>query len=178
MSKTPECSRTIRFSTKSSASGASTASRSGRANPGVRVLILDTDLLTVVQRGTGDQYETLVGRLDAADDLVCVTIISFEEQIRGWLAYISRAKHVVKQLPAYARLRQLIDDFSTRPILDFDARALDHFDEFRKRKLRVGTMDLKIAAIVVANGATLLSPILRDFRAVPGLRVEDWASDT
>ena len=35
-------------------------------------------------------------------------------------------------------------------------------------------MDLKIAAIVLANGATLLSRNLSDFRKVPGLKVEDW----
>ena len=71
---------------KSFASGANTANPSARVRPGVGVLILDTNLLTIVQRASGDEYETLVRRLNAADDLVCVTIISFEEQMRGWLA--------------------------------------------------------------------------------------------
>ena len=35
-------------------------------------------------------------------------------------------------------------------------------------------MDLKIASIVLVHDATLLSRNLRDFRQVPGLRVEDW----
>jgi tRNA(fMet)-specific endonuclease VapC len=35
-------------------------------------------------------------------------------------------------------------------------------------------MDLKIAAIVLAHDATLLSRNLSDFRKVPGLKVEDW----
>jgi tRNA(fMet)-specific endonuclease VapC len=35
-------------------------------------------------------------------------------------------------------------------------------------------MDLKIAAIVRARGATLLSRNLVDFRKVPGLKVADW----
>jgi len=35
-------------------------------------------------------------------------------------------------------------------------------------------MDLKIAAIAIANDATLLSRNLRDFGKVPDLRVEDW----
>jgi len=35
-------------------------------------------------------------------------------------------------------------------------------------------MDLKIAAIVLANGATLLTRNLADFSGIRGLAVEDW----
>jgi tRNA(fMet)-specific endonuclease VapC len=35
-------------------------------------------------------------------------------------------------------------------------------------------MDLKIASIVLAHNAMLLSRNLRDFQQVPNLRVEDW----
>ena len=41
-------------------------------------------------------------------------------------------------------------------------------------KMRVGTMDFRIAAIALAHDALLLSRNLTDFRKVPGLRVEDW----
>jgi tRNA(fMet)-specific endonuclease VapC len=43
-------------------------------------------------------------------------------------------------------------------------------------KIRIGTMDLKIAAIALAHGATLLSRNLVDFKKVPGLTVEDWTT--
>jgi tRNA(fMet)-specific endonuclease VapC len=35
-------------------------------------------------------------------------------------------------------------------------------------------MDLKIAAIVLTHNALLISRNLKDFRKVPGLKVEDW----
>ena len=41
-------------------------------------------------------------------------------------------------------------------------------------RIRIGTMDLKIAAIALANDAILLSRNLTDFSKVPALRVEDW----
>ena len=42
------------------------------------------------------------------------------------------------------------------------------------QKLRIGTMDLKIASITLVRRSTLLSSNLRDFQCVPGLVVEDW----
>jgi tRNA(fMet)-specific endonuclease VapC len=41
-------------------------------------------------------------------------------------------------------------------------------------KIRIGTMDLKIASICLAHDALLLSRNRVDFEKVPGLRVENW----
>ena len=59
-------------------------------------------------------------------------------------------------------------------MLPWDTDTADIFQELRKQRIRIGTMDLKIASIVLAYNATLLSRNLRDFQQVPGLRVEDW----
>jgi predicted nucleic acid-binding protein len=37
-------------------------------------------------------------------------------------------------------------------------------------------MDLKIASIALASGATLLTRNTKDFAGVPGLRIDDWLS--
>jgi tRNA(fMet)-specific endonuclease VapC len=55
-----------------------------------------------------------------------------------------------------------------------DASAAEHFTLLRKQGVRIGSMDLKIACMVITNEATLLSRNLADFGQVPGLRVEDW----
>jgi tRNA(fMet)-specific endonuclease VapC len=139
------------------------------------MLVLDTDLLSIVERAASVEYARLLTRLPAGDPLqVHATIVSFEEQARGWLAYLARARSIEQQINAYARLHKLLDNFSKRPVLDFDQAAADQFQQLRKTKLRIGTMDLKIASIVLANGATLLSRNLSDFRRVPRLQVEDW----
>ncbi|MCI0378769.1 MAG: hypothetical protein L0215_14270 [Gemmataceae bacterium] len=54
--------------------------------------ILDTDHLSILQKG-GPEAESLDARLShyAADE-IAATIVSFQEQVRGWLAWINRAK--------------------------------------------------------------------------------------
>ena len=54
--------------------------------------------------------------------------------------------------------------------------ALARYEALRRMKLNVRKIDLRIAAIVLEIGATLVSRNLRDFRRVPGLVVEDWTS--
>jgi tRNA(fMet)-specific endonuclease VapC len=139
------------------------------------VILLDTDILSLVQRADGPAYASLVLRLDASEDEVTVSIVSFEEQMRGWLAYIARAKSSKQQVQGYARLHALIEDYTTRPVLEFDHRAATAFDKLVRLKVRIGTMDLRIAAIALTHDALLLSRNLADFRKVPGLRVEDWS---
>jgi tRNA(fMet)-specific endonuclease VapC len=46
--------------------------------------------------------------------------------------------------------------------------------QWRHQRLHVGTHDLRIAAICVARGATLISRNRQDYTRVPGLQVEFW----
>lgn len=103
------------------------------------------------------------------------TIITFEEQMRGWLADVAKAHSPSQQLEAYRRLRRHLDRYRLIRVLDFDEQAIAEFQRLRKLRVRVGTMDLKIAAIALANDATLLSKNLVDFGKVPHLKVEDWS---
>ena len=48
------------------------------------------------------------------------------------------------------------------------------FERLRQQRVRIGTMDLKIAAIALGYNALVLSDNLRDFQQVPGLHAEDW----
>ena len=63
-----------------------------------------------------------------------------------------------------------------RPVIDFDEDSAIEFETLVQSRLRIGTMDLKIAAIAIAHDALLISRNLRDFRKVPRLRVEDWSA--
>ena len=48
--------------------------------------------------------------------------------------------------------------------------------QLRRSRVRIGSMDLKIAAIAVSRKATLLSRNRADVHQVPGLQVEDWTA--
>lgn len=60
-------------------------------------------------------------------------------------------------------------------MLDFTPGAVEEFLRLKAAKIRIGTPDLRIAAIVLANDATLITRNLSDFRKVPRLRAKDWA---
>jgi tRNA(fMet)-specific endonuclease VapC len=103
-----------------------------------------------------------------------VSIVSFHEQILGWNAYIARAKDQSGIVHGYTRLERILSDFSHSQVLPFDEAAGDMFQDLRKQRIRIGTMDLRIASIALANGMTVLSRNLVDFQRGPNLKVEDW----
>ena len=100
--------------------------------------------------------------------------MTYEEQTRGWMACRARTKTVVQEIEAYARLKTHLQSFRYILLLDFDERAGVEYQRLRRVRVRMGTMDLKIAAIVLAHDATLLTKNLSDFRKVSGLKVADW----
>jgi tRNA(fMet)-specific endonuclease VapC len=137
------------------------------------MLVLDTDHLVELDRGAA-QGAALQRKLEDAGDEVATTIISAEEQFRGWLAQIHRQRDPHEQIAVYQRLQRRIEFFAAWHVLPWDIAAADILQELRRQRLRIGTMDLKIASIVLAHDAMLLSRNLRDFQQVPGLRVADW----
>jgi tRNA(fMet)-specific endonuclease VapC len=141
------------------------------------MVVLDTDSLSVMQSPGTAEREKLLARLDEVDpEEIATTIVTYEEQTRGWMAYKARAKNASQEIKAYAKLRKHVEDYRTMNVLDFDERASAEFQRLRHLKIRIGTMDLKIAATVLAKDATLLTRNLVDFRKIPGLKAEDWTT--
>lgn len=139
------------------------------------MIILDTDHLSVVADARDRSHGPLVERLQReAIQRPATTIVSVEEQCRGWLGKINRTNDVHKQVYGYERLRDLFRLLADWNIVSFGREAADEFKRLKTAGVRIGTQDLKIAAIAIVNGAILLSANARDFQRVPGLRVEDW----
>jgi tRNA(fMet)-specific endonuclease VapC len=141
------------------------------------MVVLDTDHLSVLDHESGASARRLAARLSTiASEGIATTIVNVEEQMRGWLAYLARARTVTDQIAAYDRLARYLRRYTRVTILDFDAAASTEFQRLRKVYRRVGTMDLKIAAVALAREATLLTRNLSDFRQIVNLKVENWLS--
>src|SRR5207302_3460126 len=116
----------------------------------------------------------LVRRLELSAEPLAIPIVAVEEQCKGWLAKLHRTRDIHQQITPYKRLAELFDFLAEWDIVPLSQAAADLFEQLRRQKVRVGSQDLKIASIVVAEDALLLSAKLRDYQRVPDLRVENW----
>ena len=137
------------------------------------MLVLDTDHVSALGYGTNAGHR-LRDRLLASGDDTATTIITVEEQLRGWLAEIHRLHDIKRQIPAYQRLQERIAFFARWTILPWENEAAEAFLTLRKQGVRIGSMDLKIASIALAHNCTLLTRNTSDFSHVAGLRVQNW----
>jgi tRNA(fMet)-specific endonuclease VapC len=139
------------------------------------MVVLDTDHMSVLEWTDSPpavRLEERLGHLHSED--IATTILSFEEQTRGWLTVLAKARKLTDQVQVYHRLRQQLEIYCGLKILAFTEPAAAEFQRLRKVLPRVGVMDLKIAAVALVHEATVLTRNVHDFRQVPGLSVEDW----
>ena len=139
------------------------------------MILLDTDHLSVLKYDEHPRCRALRDRMRATEDsFFATTIVSAEEQMRGWLAKIHAAKDPEQQVAWYEQLAWLIEFLADWQIIVFDQQAAAEFKRLQRLRLRIGTFDLKIAAIARVHDALLLTGNQRDFGQVPGLTVESW----
>src|SRR5262249_4384313 len=139
--------------------------------------ILDTDHLSLLGRADSAGAQRLRFRLAGLKPEERVTtIITFEEQMRGWMSHVAKARSLPLQVRAYRRLKEFLDRYLEITVLEFDEAAAVEFERLKQSRVRIGTMDLKIAAIGLANNATVLTKNSKDSRRVPGLKIEDWTA--
>ena len=136
--------------------------------------ILDTDHLSVLDSG-GVASQRLLQRLANINPTeVATSIISYEEQMRGWLSYAAKAQTVEQQVEAYKQLKRQLMNYCVIPIIDFDREVMQEFQRLKKMYPRLGAMDLKIASVALVNQAVVLTRNSRDSGQIAGLSIEDW----
>jgi tRNA(fMet)-specific endonuclease VapC len=137
------------------------------------MIVLDTDILTLAMGA----HARVLQRIQAAPEIPVTSIVSRIEVLRGRFEFVLKAANADQLLKAQKWLEVSERDLAQYSIVPFNAVAAAESDRLRKdKKLRkIGRKDLLIAAIALANHATLVTRNFRDFRQVPGLRLENWA---
>ena len=137
--------------------------------------LLDSDILSIIQDRHGEEFRRIEVRMASVDPrAVFVSIVTFQEQASGWDNYVRKARTSSGVVHGYQMFERLLSEFLRLNILSFDDAGAHIFDNLKRQKVRVGTMDLRIASIALSHDFTVVTRNTIDFDRVPGLRVEDW----
>ncbi|MEG4091073.1 type II toxin-antitoxin system VapC family toxin [Microcoleus sp. Pol12B4] len=134
--------------------------------------ILDTDHVSLILQNNPQVIA------NAAKHEISVTIVTVQELFNGWVGRINDPS-LVHNLPGlYSKLWTTVKYLQTIEVLDFTPEAdtclkklLKDHPPLRKNRLE---KDMRIAAIALSIGGTVVTRNQRDFGQVPGLSIEDW----
>ncbi len=130
--------------------------------------MLDTNICIYVIKNYPPQLRERFNRL--AEQL-CMSSITLAELHYGAEKSARRLENL-----------QAIEHFSARlEVLAFSPKAAVHFGQIRTDVERsgkpVGAFDMLIGAHARAEGLTVVTNNAREFRRLPGVRVENWAGE-
>jgi tRNA(fMet)-specific endonuclease VapC len=135
--------------------------------------LLDADTLTYLYAG----HAKVIERLRQCDDVeIGIAVVTKAEVLRARCDFLLKAASAEQLLRAQYRLERSEALLQELLIVPFDDRAAAEFESLREAKSvrNIGHVDLLIASVALANRATLVTRILRHFRQVPRLALENW----
>ncbi len=141
--------------------------------------LLDTDTVSnYLDKRRGN--EQLRQRIEqASPETIWISIITFEEIIRGILSLLNQARkhprNAVKVVEYYRLLQSLAQDLGSFQILPYDTAAEAKYRDIPPAVRQQHPQDSHIAAIALAHDLTLITLNTRHFSKIPDLRTEDWS---
>jgi tRNA(fMet)-specific endonuclease VapC len=139
------------------------------------LLILDTDHASLFLRGNIVVCDRI---FQTEPENIAITVITAEEICQGWLSEINKhnqASQSSRLLLAYSEFEKVLDFFRTIQIIGFDENAYRQFEDLRRQFRRLDTRDLRIAAIALAQKATVITRNAKDFGQISNLSIENWS---
>src|SRR5262245_35891188 len=134
--------------------------------------LFDTDHLTLFDHGHPQVHQRWSAQPVGA---VGMSAVAVQEQMRGRLAALARYRSGPAHVSAYAALVASRCRFAQCTIVAYDDPREQQFQQLRAAGLRVGTLDLKIAAGALVNRLTVATRNRRDCGRIPGLALDDWS---
>lgn len=128
--------------------------------------LLDSDICIFVMKR---RSPSLLRRLDQRAATSAISVVAYGELAFG--AAVSARRN-----EAAAHLAALLETLQVLPLpLEAARRYAEVRAELQRAGRPIGSNDLWIAAHALADDLTLVTNNEREFRRVPGLRVDNWA---
>ena len=134
---------------------------------------MDTDALSLYVRGD-TQAAQVVRRLGI--DTFTATVVTANKIMLGWQNLLRRAKNAPQEADAWRRYTNSLNALRIVTWLPLTESAIARYESLKKARLNVGMNDLRIAAIALHAGATVVTRNINDFRRVPELSVAPWSN--
>lgn len=135
-----------------------------------QLYMLDTNICSFIMR---ERPPEVLAKLQACVDAqqrIVVSAVTYAEMRFGSIGKKASPKHSALVSAFVARLDG---------VLPWDAAAVDETTRIRvelaSRGTPIGDNDAAIAGHAIAADAVLVTNNVREFKRVPGLRIEDWA---
>lgn len=131
-------------------------------------VLIDSSVLIHAERGSEDIAAKVKGR---EGEEFFISVVTASELLHG----VWRAKDAEIRARRAAFVEGVLDHFPVLPIGSAVARThAQLWAELDAKGLPIGAHDLWIAASCVALGHALVTRNAREFKRVPGLKVEAW----
>ena len=137
--------------------------------------ILDSDIVTLYALGH-EKVGAKVNGLGGPEQFA-VTIITRMEILRGRFESILKSADEAQLRVAMQRFHEaqnMLNSFLTLAVNDEATRKFSELQKHKKAK-KMRRPDMLIASIALAHGELLVTRNIKDFKDVPGLKVENWA---
>jgi len=138
----------------------------------VDLYMLDTDCVSLILYN----HPQLIA--NTAKHQVAITIVTVQELFNGWVNRINDPSQINNLPQVYSKFWTTVKYLQTMEILDFTPEAdhclkqlLKNNPPLRKNRLQ---KDMRIGAIALSIGATVVTRNQKDFTQVPGLKIADW----
>ncbi|BAZ86744.1 type II toxin-antitoxin system VapC family toxin [Dolichospermum compactum] len=138
----------------------------------VDLYILDTDCVSLILY---NQPQLIA---NTAKHQVAITIVTVQELFNGWVNRINDTSQINNLPQLYSKFWTTVKYLQTMEILDFTPEAdhclkqlLTNNPPLRKNRLQ---KDMRIGAIALSIGATVVTRNQKDFTQIPRLKIEDW----
>lgn len=138
------------------------------------MILLDTDIVTLVEYGKSEALRLKIVSVESQD--LAVTVVTWMERMQGRFESILKAAdegQLCTAIERHQRTKALLGDFR---VVEADAETARHFERLRTNKsIKMRRGDMLIACIALAHGALVVTRNLKDYKDVPGLKVQNWA---